>query len=72
MLIKKDNIVINLDNVKEFCIEDYHSCKICFLYSNQEIRKIGFKNKTEIERVFNEIIANYNSGKKVYVIGWRF
>lgn len=66
MLIKKDNIVINLDNVKEFCIEDY---KICFLYSNQEIRKIGFKNRTEIERVFNEIIVNYNSGKKVYEIG---
>lgn len=66
MLIKGNDFIINLDNVKEFCIED---CKICFLYSNQEIRKIGFKNKTEIERVFNEIIANYNSGKKVYEIG---
>lgn len=66
MLIKKDNIVINLDKVKEFFLEDY---KIYFLYNNQEIRKIGFENKTETERVFNEIIANYNSGKKVYEIG---
>lgn len=67
MLIKVFNIVINLDKVKEFYLEDYHGCKICFLYSNQEIRKIGFKDKKETERVLNEIISNYNSGKKVYV-----
>lgn len=70
LIVEKDfDIVINLDKVKEFFLEDFYGCKICFLYSNQEIRKIGFKNKTEAERVFNEIIANYNSGKKVYEIG---
>ena len=70
LIVEKDfDIVINLDKVKEFFLEDFYGCKICFLYSNQEIRKIGFKDKTEAERVFNEIIANYNSGKKVYEIG---
>ena len=67
MLIKVFNIVINLDKVKEFYLEDYHGCKIVFLYSNQEIRKIEFTDKKETERVFDEIIAYYNDGRKVYV-----
>ena len=87
MLIKKDNIIINLDNVKEICLDGYNNNEIIFMYDDgtqKEMCLDGYNNnkiifmyndRTQKEiyvqdrnKVFNDIIANYNSGKKVYEI----
>lgn len=66
MLIKKDNIVINLDNVKEICLDGYNNNEIIFMFNDRTQKEIYAQDRNEI---FNDIIANYNNGKKVYVIG---
>lgn len=65
MLIKKDNIIINLDNVKEICLDGYNDNEIIFMYNDRTQKEIYMQDRN---KVFNDIIANYNSGKKVYVI----
>lgn len=64
MLIKKDNIIINLDNIKEIYSDDDYN-KIIFFYNDRTQKEIYVQDRN---KVFNDIIANYNSGKKVYVI----
>lgn len=64
MLIKKDNIIINLDNVKEFYLDDDDN-KIIFFYNDRTQKEIYVQDRN---KVFNDIIVNYNSGKKVYEI----
>lgn len=65
MLIKKDNIIINLDNVKEICLDGYNNNEIIFMFNDRTQKDIYIQDRN---KVFNDIIANYNSGKKVYVI----
>ena len=66
MLIKKDNIIINLDNVKEICLDGYNNNEIIFMFNDRTQKDIYVQDRN---KVFNDIIANYNSGKKVYEIG---
>ena len=72
MLIIKNGIVINLDNVKSFYVRklDYlDKYVIFFKYIDKDVDDIGdYDTQKEALKVFNEIIANYSSGKKVYVI----
>ena len=66
MLIKKDNIIINLDNVKEICLDGYNNNEIIFMFNDRTQKDIYVQDRN---KVFNDIIVNYNSGKKVYEIG---
>lgn len=72
MLIKENNFVINLDKVTDFYIKKYdylNEYVIIFNYNNKEGYEIGnYKTYEEALKVFNEIIAYYNEGRKVYVI----
>ena len=71
MLIKKDDFIINLDNVRNFCINKlYEEYEIMFKYNDNKVDTMGcYKEYEEARRVFNEIIAYYNEGRRVYVIG---
>lgn len=71
MLIREFDVIINLNNVRSFYInrldEEY---EIMFEYNDNTVDTMGcYKKYEEAKRVFNEIIAYYNEGRRVYVVG---
>lgn len=72
MLIKYFDKVINLDKVRYFSVEykDENLWQIIFEFNSEEDCYYSdfYNTQEEALKVFNEIIANYNSGKKVCTI----
>lgn len=73
MFIKDFDKVINLDKVRYFSVEykGEHLWQIIFEFNSEEdcCYSSFYDTQEEALEVFNDIIANYNSGKKIYEIG---
>lgn len=70
LIVDRDN-VINLDKVRYFFIENGNSEWIIYYEFDEKTIEYsdGFETYEEARKILDDIIKNYNSGKKVYVMG---